>query len=145
VKQGIYDRIRSVTKDIQPINVRLSAVGTFHHSKRSNTVWLDPSSSTEALKILHTALQNEFSECNADQRPFTPHLSVGQAKSDKDAQNLGDEIKKSILNHLSTESSNAEAEIEAALEWHVDQIYVIERKGYHGRFKIVGTIKLGEE
>lgn len=145
LKQDIYDRIKSVTKSIEPIHIRLSTTGTFHHGKKSKTVWLDPVPLTGALKPLQNALQKEFSECDADQRPFTPHLSVGQANSDKGAQNLGDKIRKSIRDHLSRQSSDGEGSPEAVLDWHVDEIYVIERKGYHGRFNIVGAIKLGEE
>jgi hypothetical protein len=31
-----------------------------------------------------------------------------------------------------------------ALDWYVDKVFVIERKGYHDRFKIIGSIDLGQ-
>jgi hypothetical protein len=31
------------------------------------------------------------------------------------------------------------------LDWFVDKVYVLERNGYHDRFKLVGSIGLGNE
>jgi hypothetical protein len=86
------------------------------------------------------ALQSEFAECDADQRPFTPHLTLGQARNDREVQQLSEEIKLSILSNTETQQDSP-----VALDWLVDKVYVLERKGFHDRFKIVGAIDLGKQ
>ncbi|KAH8728217.1 2'-5' RNA ligase superfamily-domain-containing protein [Phaeosphaeriaceae sp. PMI808] len=140
LQESIRTRIQKAVKPIEPFQVSLHAdpPGVFSHGKKSKTVWLGPS--TQSIQILQAALQAEFSECDADQRPFTPHLSVGQASSDMGAQKLKEEIKSSIA------ESNAQAEgAPVALDWYIDKVYVIKREGYHDRFKVIGSINLGKE
>lgn len=139
LEEDISLRIHKAVKQLEPFHVSLSAdpPSRFSHSKRSKTVWLGPS--TDRVQQLQAALQAEFAECNADQRPYTPHLSVGQADSDTGAQKLGDEIKDSIIDF----NRDREESTPIALDWHIDKVYVIERKGFNDRFKVVGTIELG--
>jgi 2'-5' RNA ligase len=138
LKPCIRLRIQEATKALPSFHVRLRAdsLGVFSHAPRRETVWLDPA--TQRVQQLQAALQAEFAECDADQRPYTPHLSVGQANSIKGAQQIGEEIKDSITNFLATKDGQP-----ASLDWLVDQVYVLERNGYHGRFKLVGSIGLG--
>lgn len=141
LKEDIHTRIAKVTKNHEPFHVSLLAdpPGVFSHSKRSKTVWLGPS--TQSVQQLQAALQAEFSECNADQRAFTPHLSVGQARSEGGAESLRKEIKKSIREYLAATKEGTPL----SLDWHVDKVFVIERKGYTDRFKVIGTIELGRQ
>jgi hypothetical protein len=140
LKQTIRSRLIEAINHVRPFCVKLSAdpPGVFSHGQRSKTVWLAPSPGP--IEGLQAALQAEFSECDSDSRPFTPHLSVGQARSDANAQKLGDEVRKSVSEHLSGSQGNL-----FQLEWLVDKVYVIERKGYHGRFQVVEAIELGNE
>lgn len=112
--------------------------GMFSHSKRSKTVWLGPS--TGKVQQLQHALQVEFSECDADQRPFTPHLSVGQASSDGAADKVKNDIRNSVADFLKTGEGSEEPPF--ALKWTIDKVFVIERQGYHDRFKVIGSIDL---
>ncbi|KAF1954702.1 hypothetical protein CC80DRAFT_493490 [Byssothecium circinans] len=136
LKQDIQRRIKEAVRHVEPFHLSLSAdpPGIFSHSKRSKTVWLGPS--THLVRELQAVLQNEFSECDADKRPYTPHLSIGQAHSDAGAQSLASEITKHVSGFTMSQPT---------IDWYVDQVYVIERKGFHDRFKIVGAIKLGKE
>jgi 2'-5' RNA ligase len=140
LKQTIRSRINEAVTHMRPFHVKLSAdpPGVFSHNQRSKTVWLAPSSGP--IDHLQAALQAEFSECDSDSRTFTPHLSVGQARSDASAQKLGDELKRSVSGHSSDSGDN-----EYQLDWLVDKICVIERKGFHGRFKVVEAIELRNE
>jgi 2'-5' RNA ligase len=140
LKDSIRTRVQQAIKSIKPFEIALSAdpPGTFSHSKKSKTVWLGPSS--QSVQQLQAALQVEFTECNADPRPFTPHLSVGQAHSDDHARELGDLIRNSI-----TAFANRSEGAPVALDWYVDKVFVIERKGFHGRFEIIGSIDIGTE
>jgi hypothetical protein len=139
LKHDIRSRIHKAVKQVRPFHVTLNAdpPGVFSHGKRSKTVWLAPSS--DEVKHLQAALQAEFVECDSDRRSFTPHLSVGQAHSDAGVQKLREELERSVSGHL-----NSEGKSKYQLDWYVNQIYVLERKGYHGRFKIVDVIELHE-
>jgi 2'-5' RNA ligase len=138
LKSDMRARIEAVATTFQPFRVSLSAdpPGTFVHSPRSRTVWMGPSS--ESLQRLQAALQSEFAECDADRRPYTPHLTLGQARNDHEVHQLSEEIKRSILSNAETQE-----DLPLALDWLVDKVYVIERKGYRDRFKIVGAVDLG--
>lgn len=163
VEFPVLSRIRKATRDIPPFTLRLSAnpPGTFLHSKRNATVWLrpvdknnvttpdhkaNPAGASAALLQLQTALQTEFSECNADTRPFNPHLSIGQASGAKAAESLAEEVRSTVEDFLARESKGSKDAIrpgDADLMWHVDRVIVIERSGYHNPFRIVGDIELG--
>ena len=88
------------------------------------------------------ALQAEFPEVNHDNRPFTPHLSVGQTRSQIGVDKLSEEVKKTVSEFLST--NGAEEDSPTALDWYVDRVCVIERKGFKDRFKVVAEIELGK-
>jgi 2'-5' RNA ligase len=138
--QAIRARIEKATAAIQPFHVSLNAdpPGAFSHSRTSKTVWLGPT--TDSIKQLQAALQAEFTECDVDHRPFTPHLSVGQAKTGIVADQLAKEIRNSIAEFRQLQNS-----VPVVLDWLVDKVYVIERKGFHDRFTIVGFIDLVQE
>ena len=138
LKSDMRARIEAVATTFHPFRVSLSAdpPGTFVHSPRSRTVWMALSS--EPLQRLQAALQSEFAECDADQRPYTPHLTLGQARNDHQVHQLSEEIKHSVLSNTEIHKDSP-----LALDWLIDKVYVIERKGFHGRFEIVGAINLG--
>ncbi|KAH7128491.1 2'-5' RNA ligase superfamily-domain-containing protein, partial [Dendryphion nanum] len=146
LKSETQRRIQKVIRQHPPfkVNLRTDPSNVFSHSKKSKTVWLDPEPELDALSQLQAALQAEFAECDADVRPFRPHLSVGQASSDKGALALVEEMKDSIRAFLSENSDQKGISSSLALNWEVDQVFVIERIGFHGRFNIIGTVDLGE-
>ena len=131
----IRQRIQKAVAGVSPFSLSLSAdpPGIFSHNRRSKTVWLEPTCTLDRLRQLQAALQAEFSECDADQRPFVPHLSIGQADSDDGAQRLAETIKAQVVDFTKSQP---------ALDWDVDQVFVIERKGFHGRFGVVGAVRL---
>lgn len=141
LSQAIRARLEKATSGIHAFHVSLSAdpPGTFTHSKTSKTLWLGPVPD-QKVKQLQAALQAEFAECDSDERAFTPHLSVGQARTDKVAEQLSKEITNSIAGFCQTQDGTPKA-----LEWFVKKVYVIERKGFHGRFTVVGSVDLARE
>jgi 2'-5' RNA ligase len=140
LNEDVRARILKVTGSIEPFQLTLNVdpPGTFSHSPRSKTVWLGPT--LQNVQQLQAALQIEFAECNSDSRPFIPHMSIGQASSDITAQRLQQEIQSSISDFTSSVEGSP-----VALDWHVDKVFLIQRKGFHDRFKIVGSIELGKE
>ena len=128
----------------------------------SNMLSVHPVSGSQnligTLRHLQALLQSEFSECDADSRPFTPHLSVGQATGARGAEELSKEVKSVVeefLRDRGDEDLAYEDDVEGhqqlqrndnqgGLAWHIDTVFVIERNDFNGRFKIIGSIKLGE-
>lgn len=141
LSQAIQARLEKATSDIRAFQVSLNAdsPGTFTHSKSSKTVWLGPVPD-DNVKQLQAALQVEFAECDSDQRAFTPHLSVGQARTDKVAEQLRIEISNGVADFRKLKEGTPNT-----LDWFVDKVYVIERKGFHGRFTVVGSVDLKQE
>lgn len=180
LRDDIRSRIYSVVKDVHPFSISLHAdpPGKFAHGKRSATVWLNPSDQPikensnmlgvhpvsgsqnpiGTLRHLQALLQSEFSECDTDNRPFTPHLSVGQAAGARGVEELSKEVKSVVegfLHDRGDEGLAYEGDVEGhqqlprndnqgGLAWHIDTVFVIERKDFNDRFKIIGSIKLGE-
>ena len=68
---------------------------------------------------------------------FIPHLFVGQARTDKAAEQLGNEIVPKVVEFRQLEKGGPKT-----LDWFVDKVYVIERKGDHDRSAVVGSIDL---
>lgn len=141
LSQAIQARLEKATSGIRAFSVSLCAdsPGTFHHSKTSKTVWLGPVPDV-IVKQLQAALQAEFAECDSDRRAFVPHLSVGQARTDKVAEQLRKEISNEVAGFRPSEKNASRT-----LDWFVDKVYVIERKGFHGRFTVVGSVNLKPE
>ena len=139
LSQAIQARLEKATSGIQAFQVELDAErpGVFTHSYTSKTVWLGPVPD-ENVKRLQAALQAEFTECNSDQRAFTPHLSLGQARTDKVVEQISREIGNGFA------SLNLQEATAKSLGWCIDKVYVIERKGFHDRFTVVGSVDLAQ-
>ncbi|KAF1927150.1 uncharacterized protein M421DRAFT_65727 [Didymella exigua CBS 183.55] len=137
--QAIQARLEKAISGIRPFQVALNAdpPGTFTHSKTSKTVWLGPVPD-DKIKQLQADLQAEFAECDSDKRSFMPHLSVGQARTDKVAEQVRNEISKGVAEF----NNHQDAAAPRSLNWFVDKVFVIERKGFHGRFTVVGSVDL---
>ncbi|KAF7985453.1 hypothetical protein HWV62_5201 [Athelia sp. TMB] len=126
--------------------MRLGHAAHFQHSRDSATVYLTAPGDTtkddglhmDRVKSLQKALQQEFAECDADTRPYVPHLSIGQAKRAKHAQALKAEVDETMKQF-------SRAEAGWTLEWVVDRVAVIEREGQHDPFRVVGEVFLDFE
>lgn len=89
------------------------------------------------MKDLQKDLQLEFSECDADVRPYIPHMSVGQAKRAKHVEAFKAEVEDTMKAFC-----HAGMERFWGLEWLVDRVVVIEREGQHDPFHVVGEVLL---
>ena len=126
----------------------------FAHGERAATVWLRPVGGEDGggepgvsrpLVALREALRQEFAECDADLRLYVPHLSVGQAREVGDAERLRGEVERVVGEFGSglVEDGGVDGrDGDGALIWRVDRVFVIERKGFHDPFQIVGDVEL---
>jgi 2'-5' RNA ligase len=79
---------------IAPFVLSLAEFRFFRHSSRKATLWLAPEPTNELVR-LQAALQAACPDCDDLSRfaaGFTPHLSVGQARSTEEAQKLADAL-----------------------------------------------------
>ncbi|HXG10936.1 MAG TPA: 2'-5' RNA ligase family protein [Gemmataceae bacterium] len=85
-------RLAAVCAAFAPFAVTLAEFRFFRHPSGRATLWLRPEP-TEPLVRLQAALQAACPACDDQSRfptGFTPHLSVGQARSAAEAQRLRD-------------------------------------------------------
>jgi 2'-5' RNA ligase len=86
-------RLVDACGQIAPFMVTLAQFRFFQHSWRKATLWLAPELKADLVR-LQAALQAACPDCDDLSRfaaGFTPHLSVGQADSAEEAQQLRDE------------------------------------------------------
>ena len=79
---------------VTPFDVELARFDLFRHRGGTFTVWLAPEP-RERLLAVQSALVRTFPECGATSRfagGFTPHLSVGQARSEEELRSLRREL-----------------------------------------------------
>jgi len=107
--------------------------------------------SSNAMLELQRQLWIEFVECDADSRPCTAHLSLGQCDGEKQIERLADEIEMDIGSFLKKNTAQGtqgqgyhEVNDMKGLPWLVDRVFVLERKGYKDPFHVMGEIMLGE-
>jgi len=113
---------------IAPFTVTLSQFRSFHHPSGRATLWLAPEPA-EAFVQLQRQLQARFPECDDLTRytgGFTPHLSVGQARSAEECRRLLDELQLSWK----------------PLRFELAAVGVIQR-GLDSPFRVVQRVSLG--
>jgi 2'-5' RNA ligase len=125
LKLCIQDRLTKAVKSIQPFHVSLPADPTtmFSHDNPKRTAWIGPSS--DLITHFQAALMAEFSECDQDKRPFTPHLSL-------------------IYAEPITKSVSSSMEPGSVIDWRIDKVFVIQHKASHHPAPIY-SVSLGQE
>lgn len=164
LQPDVLARLRRAVRHTQPFPLRIRRLGHFEHGRHgSATVWLRPECAdgeqclgepeerkwkSPRMAALQAALQSEFAECREDKRPFSPHLSVAQAKDIAGAAQIEEEVGRVLSDWCRGEGSALGGRIRDGsweVDWEVGSVVVMERKGYGGRFKVVAEVKLGEE
>jgi 2'-5' RNA ligase len=94
VFEEISGQILEVCARLESFEVQLEGFDYFVHSPGSTTVWLVPEPKVKLLN-LQKALQAAFPDCDdvsGHEGGYTPHLSVGQGGSVRQALGLLDEL-----------------------------------------------------
>mmetsp|Transcript_24275 Transcript_24275/g.34749 ORF Transcript_24275/g.34749 Transcript_24275/m.34749 type:complete len:427 (+) Transcript_24275:81-1361(+) len=142
-RQQLSISLTSVASQCKPFDIEIDTFGTFGGKDRG-VLWAHPrskypspaaaadyESDKEPLIALQMLLEKHFPTCT-DQRKqgsFTPHMT---------------------LSHYANITDALEAKERVESEWesttfHVPEIYVLQRKGDEGQFKILAKIPLGLE
>ncbi len=75
----------------------VAGVGAFPTARRPKVVWGGIAEGTEPLRRLHAALEAAMLDLNVyakEERGYTPHLTLGRVRSDRDGQILALELPK---------------------------------------------------
>ena len=80
-----------------PFVLRVSGVGAFPNLRRPKTVWAGIADGAAELVRLHGLLEGPLLELGAyrrEERPYSPHLTLGRVKSEADGQALAPALAK---------------------------------------------------
>ncbi len=70
----------------------VEGVGAFPNKRRPRILWIGIGQGTQELCALHDALERPLLELGCyrrEDRPFTPHITLGRSKRDRPADSLG--------------------------------------------------------
>lgn len=153
VKHKVLAGLQEACRKCEPFLVRLEQFGTFGGAKRG-VLWLLPDSSAprnyyingekgdnhsretaarEPLRELQTHLEEQFPMCTEQRTTggtFNPHMTLSHFVN---------------LDQALIAQEMAKQSFEQPLEFLVDRIYLMHRKGDDGQFLRVAEILLGEE
>ena len=84
--EQIVEKFGIACRGIDPFDVALHNVCYFQHGQRGFTLWLDPESDGGVDRLQKTIwdVMPECDDVRIFKNGFTPHLSVGQVKTQKD-------------------------------------------------------------
>ncbi len=71
---------------LAPFSMSVQGAGCFGNPRRPRTLWVGVGEGTQELVGLHDALEPPLQELGCyrrEARPFTPHITLGRAKSDR--------------------------------------------------------------
>jgi 2'-5' RNA ligase len=80
-----------------PFPLRVSGVGAFPNNRRPKTVWAGVTDGAEPLRRLHGLLEEELLALGCyrkEDRPYTPHLTLGRVKAEGGGHALAAELPK---------------------------------------------------
>jgi len=160
ILSDIVEQLESAIKNLVPFSVRLNEFATFG-GKRRGVLWLHPDSDGErpqekcedknepeeqssSLIRLQTSLEKAFPMCQDQSQKgggFTPHMTVSHFPSLDEALHAKGIMEVSSL--FVDTSRNGTANNSDCLEFVVDRVYLLQRKGDEGQFLRVAEIPMG--
>jgi 2'-5' RNA ligase len=91
--------VKEIASREPPFSVRVSGVGAFPSARRPKIVWAGLTEGVEELQRLHESLEEKMLDlgfCGKEEREYTPHLTLGRAKSEADGLTLAPELAKRL-------------------------------------------------
>jgi 2'-5' RNA ligase len=89
--------VKDVARREPPFPLRVSGVGAFPTARRPKTIWAGVSDGAEQLQRLHGLIEAKLMDLGCyrkEERAYTPHLTLGRAKSDAGGHTLTAELPK---------------------------------------------------
>jgi 2'-5' RNA ligase len=105
----IKDSLGEISSRFSPFMMRIGTFGTFPNSRRPRVLWVGIQEPTGILKQVHQEIELGFQQIGfkAENRPFTPHLTVGRIKKNLSSDalsSLGSKIGDIRIGELGTET-----------------------------------------
>jgi 2'-5' RNA ligase len=94
---AVCKEVKAAAASEPPFTLRVSGVGAFPTPRRPKILWAGVTDGAEPLKRLYASLEERMLELGCyrkEERGYTPHLTLGRAKSDADGLALASELQK---------------------------------------------------
>jgi RNA 2',3'-cyclic 3'-phosphodiesterase len=91
----IAQSLRNSSKSDSPMKLQVNGLGCFPNQRNPRIVWCAVNGDTDRLSRLQMEVENACAEYGfpSEDRPFSPHLTLGRVKSKRNLQLLVDYIK----------------------------------------------------
>jgi 2'-5' RNA ligase len=78
----ITSAIEAAAREIKPLSIRVSGLGTFPNLNRVNIIWVGLIGDIERLTLLQKGIDIKLSSLGfkSENRPFTPHLTIARVR-----------------------------------------------------------------
>lgn len=132
---AICDAARLVTGRFSPIAMKLAGLGVFPNHERPRVVWIGAEGEIEILASLEAALSQALEPLGfaADERRYTPHITIGRVKNDM----ARGKISRIIRDGLHTQIGDASVESISLYESSLKQGGPV--------YSVIETFPLGKE
>jgi 2'-5' RNA ligase len=94
--EGISRAIGPVLSSWNPFEVRIQGMGGFPSSRNPRVIWVGLDRGKDTLQSLQQAIEKKMAELSfpAEERPFSPHLTLGRVRSSRGKGSLSQAIDK---------------------------------------------------
>ncbi len=137
-RNELVSQLSKAVEKIQPFDVTIDSLDTFGNNQRG-VLWVYPKShdkqtphnneDEEPLIRLHRLLEQQFPMCYDTRKTgaFNPHMTISHYATKDDALKAKEIVESGWR----------------SVSFHVPEIYMLERRGDDGQFKVSATIPLG--
>ncbi|MBI5206678.1 MAG: RNA 2',3'-cyclic phosphodiesterase [Candidatus Firestonebacteria bacterium] len=80
----LYNILKRTLNEIKPFNIKISGIGAFPNLKKPQIIWIGITEGAYELQTLQTNLDKHLisaSLCEAEKKPFNPHITIARIKS----------------------------------------------------------------
>lgn len=98
--EDIYAGLREAVDSVRPFQLTLKRIGAFPDLNRPRVFWVDIDQGRETLMDLQRRVEEKLYARRfvREERPFSPHLTIGRVRSPKGLQTLTDHIRDITFN-----------------------------------------------
>jgi 2'-5' RNA ligase len=94
---AICRAVKDIAGREAPFSLRVAGVGAFPNARHPKILWAGITDGAEALRRLYDDLETKMLDLGCyrkEERGYTPHLTLGRAKADRDGFTLAPELAK---------------------------------------------------
>jgi len=97
--KAVAEAVRAVAAGSRPLALEVEGAGGFPNARRARVLWLGLGGEVPALAALVADLGRRLAPLGfaPEERPFTPHLTIGRARDGRGAPGLGGALAEAAL------------------------------------------------